>query len=79
MMGEFWKAVRKQAVKHVYALLTKAGFNLLAEKSDSGSSGGQVKEYLGFIIDTRTMRVSAPARKIKVAYEVMKRIAFTSQ
>ncbi len=53
-------ASKRQTEKHrvfVYDVLQKSGFIIEAKKSDQKGDASQSKEYLGFIIDTRSMTV----------------------
>lgn len=45
------------AMKFVYETITRAGWILEKNKSDSPGDISQIKKYLGFIIDSRRMRV----------------------
>ncbi len=47
-----------------YEVLEKAGWQLERKKSDRIEDVGKVKKYLGFIIDTGAMMVTAPDEKI---------------
>ncbi len=47
-----------------YEVIRKAGWVLETNKSDKIEESGQVKKYLGFVIDTQQMLVSAPLDKL---------------
>ena len=52
------------ALRKVYEALEGTGFKLAKEKSDTEESVSQIKEYLGFKVDAKEMRVYAPGRKM---------------
>ena len=43
--------------KFIYHTLLKAGWTIEQNKSDQANEASQIKEYLGFIIDTNQMKV----------------------
>jgi hypothetical protein len=49
----------------VYDLLRKAGWVLESDKSDSAFDSCQVKKYLGFLVDSQKMFVTAPVDKLQ--------------
>ena len=57
------KLETQKALRFVQRVLKSAGFKLAVDKSDTYESVGQVKEYLGFEINTVSMQVSVPERK----------------
>jgi len=65
----------KKSIEHhrevVYNVLENAGWQLSREKSDSKGQAAQVKQYLGFIIDTTIMKCFCPESKLsKIEYIV---------
>jgi hypothetical protein len=48
----------------VYQILRQAGWQLAQDKSDGEFGASQIKTYLGFAIDTRTMTVAYDAKKL---------------
>jgi len=64
--GRSLAETKEQAIEDfdkIFLTLEKAGWVIEREKSDNKEDIDQVKEYLGFIIDTRLMRVWLSERK----------------
>lgn len=61
----------EQALEFVYDTIAKAGWTLEKEKSDTKEEISQVKDYLGFQIDTRSMRVFATPEKMTRMKELL--------
>ena len=59
------------AIKLVHGSLQSAGFELSASKSDKAEQVSQEKEYLGFIIDTSRMSLTAPPRKMSRLHKIL--------
>ena len=51
--------------------LKQAGFILAAHKTDSAETASQRKDYLGFTIDSESMKVYAQADKLHAAQQVV--------
>lgn len=60
-----------QAMRFVYSTIKKAGWTLEHEKSDKEEDISQIKEYLGFKINTLSMRVFATEEKIDKIKELI--------
>jgi hypothetical protein len=52
-------------------VLSSAGLSISVEKSDAPGGSSQVKEYLGFIIDTVQMYVFVPEHKLARVRELL--------
>jgi hypothetical protein len=52
-------------------VLASAGLSVLADKSDAPGDSSQVKEYLGFIIDTVRMFIFVPEHKLARVRELL--------
>ena len=65
------KEEARAALDVVCRALDRTGFKLAAEKSDTGFTVAQTKEYLGFCIDAQKMRVFAPPRKMDQIKEMI--------
>jgi hypothetical protein len=50
----------------------KAGFTIAKEKSDKLGSAAQIKEYLGFEINTLSMTVHVPTAKLDRTKSILK-------
>ena len=59
------KELAAQHLQRTFEVLTQAGFIISTSKSDSPSDVSQVKCHLGFIVDSVSMTVLAPASKIQ--------------
>jgi len=57
--------------KIVYDCLRKSGWQISVEKSDSMGDANQVKDYLGFTIDSGSMKVVAPSNKLRKLEELL--------
>jgi hypothetical protein len=55
-----------------YEVITKAGWAIEKLKSDSPDDAAKVKNYLGFIIDSKEMMVSSPVTKLLKIEELVK-------
>ena len=65
--GKVNGATEAEAVKqfnYTTSCLTQAGWRISAEKSDKPENASQIKEYLGFIIDSRQMKVFLTEEKM---------------
>ncbi|EFX71044.1 hypothetical protein DAPPUDRAFT_256291 [Daphnia pulex] len=65
---------KHEAEKHrvfVYSVLNKAGWILETRKSDEEGDASQIKEYLGFIIDTSSMAVRLGVPKKHQVWETI--------
>lgn len=65
--GRILARTREQIESHrllTYAVVQKAGWQIAWEKSDDCGEGAQVKKYLGFVIDSKLMKVEAPETKL---------------
>jgi hypothetical protein len=49
----------------VQCVFSSAGFSISEEKSDALGDSSQIKEYLGFVINSKTMEVFVPELKLK--------------
>lgn len=56
----------------VYEVLTRSGWQISVEKSDKKGQASKKKKYLGFIIDTSLMKVSADAQKVVKVKEMIR-------
>jgi hypothetical protein len=54
----------EQARIKTYNVLTKAGWSIAKNKSDKENEGGKMKKYLGFIIETESMKITAENDKL---------------
>ena len=61
----------RAALEVVYRALERTGFKLATDKSDTGFTVAQTKEYLGFCIDAQKMQVYAPKRKMDQIKEMI--------
>ena len=59
------KLLAQQYLARTLQVLEAAGFIVATEKTDKPEDASQRKEYLGFIIDSTSMTVSAPDSKIQ--------------
>jgi len=55
-----------QDAKVVVDIFKRCGFILAEEKSDSFEDVGQVKRYLGLVLDTSSMSIAVPANKLAI-------------
>lgn len=58
------KLLAQEHLRETLDVLGRAGFVVAKEKTDFVEQVSQTKEYLGFIIDSVAMRISAPQNKI---------------
>ncbi len=75
--GRIVSSSRKQAELDrifTYTVVTKAGWAIAALKSDARDQASQKKKYLGFWIDSLSMKVYAPQAKLKTLEEEVKNL-----
>ena len=63
-VGASTKELCVQHLQEILSIWTQAGFVIAADKTDTIESISQVKPYLGFVIDARSMIVTATERKL---------------
>ena len=78
--GRITAPTEKQAEEHrliVYEALKKSGWILESQKSDHEGDASQIKEYLGFVIDTSSMSVRLnDLKKQRILQQVSETIAY---
>ena len=69
----------QQHLEETLKVLGQAGFVIAEDKTDSTSSISQVKEYLGFIVNSVDMTVSASTDKLNECRSLLKEAAAANQ
>ena len=63
-IGAATKELCVQQLQEMLSIWTRAGFVIAVDKTDTAESISQTKAYLGFVIDSASMTVSASDRKL---------------
>ena len=64
-IGAATKELCVAQLEEMLSIWTRAGFVIASDKTDTAETVSQIKPYLGFVIDSRSMTVSASARKLE--------------
>jgi len=63
----------------VYNTIAQAGWSIEREKSDKKGEAGTVKKYLGFLIDSKNMTITATEDKLEKVEEKLKQVLSANQ
>jgi len=61
--------------KFIWDVVTKAGWSIEMDKSDNEHMGAMVKQYLGFLVNTKVMKLYLPAEKVEIVANLVAQTA----
>lgn len=62
-----WEAKRK----FIWQVITDAGWTIETDKSDEEFMGSMVKQYLGFLVNTKVMKLYLPTEKLELIIDLV--------
>jgi len=65
--ADSWNSKRQ----FIWEIIAQAGWTIEVEKSDSVNNGSMSKQYLGFVVNTKDMKVFLPADKVAEIREML--------